>query len=60
MWSKTTVAGKLSPESSIVFVTPWYQTTMLGLMIGFGVITIAGVSYLVVDEVKNKKKKEIK
>lgn len=56
MWSKTTVAGKLSAESSIVFVTPWYQSVMLGLTIGFGLLTISGAGLLITFEIKDKKK----
>lgn len=56
MWSKTTVAGKLSAESSIVFVTPWYQNVMLGLTIGFGLLTISGAGLLIAFEIKGKKK----
>ncbi len=58
MWSKTTVAGKLSAESSIVFITPWYQSLMLGCSIGFGTLTAAGIALLLVFEIKGKKKEK--
>lgn len=59
MWSKTTVAGKLNAESSIVYVTPWYQSMMLGFTIGFSVLTVAGIGGMIAIEIKDRKKREI-
>ncbi len=46
----------ISANTVIKQLTPWWQTLLNGLEIGFGVIVLASVAWIIVTEVKKKRK----
>ena len=53
--SRTHAMNGLSASTKVVPLTPWWRTTIDGMMIGFGVLTAAAAGMLITSIVMRKK-----
>ena len=53
--SRTHAMNGLSASTKVVSLTPWWRTTIDGMMIGFGVLTVAAAGMLITSIVLKKK-----